>query len=180
MVHVAIPIHPEPDGNKPMNPFLFKAHPLLHATIGVVTGTGSLGFRGGLALLATYLAINLPLAVLLALRARRSFRLRIRFPAAYLLALPATIMYTPIALTLLRDVIHHSFHLDERFLFLFALLVATILLAALFGATLHYRNGDPVGSEIGLMLALTLFLACIPYGLLLLGLDRLLEFFPTS
>ncbi|MCU0735071.1 MAG: hypothetical protein MUF20_06040 [Methylotetracoccus sp.] len=163
-----------------MNPFLFKSHPLLHATIGLLTGAEAFSFRQIITLAATYLALNVPLAVLLARRVVKAVHVRLRFRAAYLLALPATVLYLPIGLTLLSDVVHHTFLLDHRFLFLFALLVATVLIAALFGIALHYRNGDPVGSETGLILALTIFLACIPYGLVLLGLDRLFQIFPAT
>lgn len=163
-----------------MNPFLFKAHPLLHATVSLLTGAEAFSAREALTLLVTYLAINLPPAVVLVFRVRKSVQIRLRFTTAYLFALPATVLYTPIALTLLRDVARHAFQLQDRYLLLFALLVATVLLAALLGMMVRYRNGDPVGSETGLILALTLFFAYIPYGLLLLGLDRLFDFFPAS
>lgn len=154
----------------PMNPFLFKAHPLLAATIGLLSGAGDL--RGGARLLIGYLVINLVPAIVLSRNVRRSVHLRLRFIAAYLLALPATVFYIPLALTLLGDITRQTFRLDERYIFLFALLVAVALLAALYGAAIHRRPGGPVGLEAGLSLALSLLLASIPYGLVLLGLDH--------
>lgn len=160
-----------------MNPLLYKAHPLLNATIRLLAGGETVGFQNASALLLTYLAINLPFSMLLAHRARRSLHIRLRFSVAYLLALPGAVLYTPMVLTLLSDVVNHAFHLEDRFLLLFALLVATVLLAALFAVALRYRNGNPVGLEAGLFLALTLLLASAPYALALLALDHRFEIF---
>lgn len=161
-----------------MNPFLFKAHPLLQATIGCLAGTGCTpGLWVGL--LATYLLLNLPIAALTSLSIRRLLPIRLRFAGVYAVALPITLLFLPIVLTLLADVLRHDFRLEDRFIFIFALFVATILLGALVGSVLRYRNGEPVGMEYGVTIALALLLACIPYGLLLLGADSLLGFLPA-
>lgn len=163
-----------------MNPLLFKAHPLLQQTLEVLAGTQPLTTKIVLGLPATYLVLTLPLAALLAFRLRRALHIKAPFGAAYLLALPATLLFVPIALTLLGDIAAHAFRMEDRAIFLFALFVATILLAAMLGALVHYRNGASIGSEEGLILALTLLLACIPYGTLLLVLDRWLGLFPLA
>lgn len=160
-----------------MNPFLFKAHPLLQTTIGCVTGSGcSSGVWVGL--LTAYLLLNLPLAVFTLLRVKRLLHIRLRFTAAYLVSLPVTILFIPNVLTLLSDVMHHAFQLENRVIFLFALFVATVLLAALVGNLVHYRNGEPIRSEHGLTVVLNLLLACVPYALLLLSADALIGVLP--
>lgn len=173
---VAQPDHAVAD----MNPFLYKAHPLMDATIRLLTDSGAFGFQDAAALLLTYLVLNLPLAALLAYRLRQSVQLRVRLHAAYLLALPATLLDLPIALTLVDDVMHHAFRLEDRFLFLFAASVATALIAALLGAMPKNRDAEPIGPETGLAVSLTLLLGCIPYALALLGLDAWFGIFPAG
>lgn len=160
-----------------MNPFLFKAHSLLQVTMGCVIGSRcSPGLW--MSLLMTYLLLSVPMGALISLRIRRLLRIRLRFAAAYALALPITILFIPIVLTLLSDVLHHAFRLEDRVIFLFALLVVTVLSAALVGNVVHYRSGEPIGSEHGLTIVLTLLLGCVPYGLLILGVDELIAVLP--
>jgi drug/metabolite transporter (DMT)-like permease len=93
------------------------------------------------------------------------------------LAFPATLVYTPIALTLLDDVLNHAFRLQDRYLLLFALGVAAVMLAAFYGVVVRFR-GRPVGAEIGLTLAMALLLAAVPCSMLLLGLENWVSAFP--
>lgn len=161
-----------------VNPFFFKSHALLSATLVVLTGAVSLNVRVALILVLTYLCANLPFAACFAVAARRSAGLRLPFHKIFLLSLPATLAYLPVGVTLVDDVMHQRFQLDDRYLFLFAIMVATLMLAGFYGAVVHYRGGQPIGSEHGLVLALALLLAMLPIALLLLGLDEWLEFVP--
>ena len=161
-----------------MNPFFFKSHALLSATLAFVTGAGQLGAAGGMALIAIYLGANLPFAWCLNFVAKRSVGLSLPFRKAYLLSFAATVLYLPLGVTLLNDVVHQGFRLDDRYLFLFALAVATLMLAGLYGIVLHYRGGQPIGSESGLILALALLLATLPVALAVLGLDTWFGFVP--
>jgi hypothetical protein len=161
-----------------MNPFFFKSHALLSATLAMLTGAGQLGVGGVLVIVATYLLTNLPFAWCLAAVARKSPGLSLPFRKAYLLSLPATLAYLPLGVTVLNDVVQQNFQIDDRYLFLFAVAVVTLMLAGLYGVVLHYRGGQPIGSESGLTLALALLLATIPIGLMLLGLDNWLGFVP--
>lgn len=162
-----------------MNPFLYKAHPVMQASIGLLTGVGSYGISDAIRLLVIFFAINVPYGALLSLVARKSAGMGLRFGTAYILAFPATLLYTPISLTFVDDVLHHAFRLEDRYLFLFALGVAAVMLAAVYGVVLHHRGGQPVGSEVGLILAMALLLAAVPCSILLLGLDAWVSFFPA-
>lgn len=162
-----------------MNPFLFKAHPLLLASIGLVTGVGGYGLADAAILLLILVAISIPFAECLGLATRRSAGITLRFSRAWVLALPAAVFYTPIALTVVNDIMHHTFQFQDRYIFIFALGVIIVMLGALYGVVVHHRGGQPVGSEVGLTLALALLLAAIPCSLLLIGLDAWLGFFPA-
>lgn len=161
-----------------MNPFFFKSHALLSATLALLTGSGSLGLMDVVVILATYLVAALAFGWCLVVVARKAVGLALPFRKAYPLALPATLAYLPLGVTLLNDIVHQSFQLDDRYVFLFAIAVATLMLAGLYGVVLHYRGGQPIGSESGLTLALALLLLTLPIALLLLGLDAWLGFVP--
>jgi hypothetical protein len=161
-----------------MNPFFFKSHALLHATISLLTASGQYGFGAALIVAAVYAVINVWSAWCFVGAARRSTHIRIAFGKAYLLALPATFVFLPVLATLLNDVVHHNFLIDDRYVFLFALGVAVLMLAGLYGVVLHHRGGQPIGSESGLTLALALLLATLLSGLVLLGLDAWMGFLP--
>lgn len=188
LTHVIRPLHPPAASvimtglanapNRSMNPFLFKSHALLYATIAMLGGSGAYGMTDALRLAAIYLLGNVLTAWCFGAGARRSAGVRLRFRKVYLLSLPATLVYLPISVTLLNDVVHQMFALDDRYLLLFAVAVATVMLAGLYGVVIHHRGGQPIGSESGLALALILLLAMIPAGLLLLGLDGWLGFVP--
>ncbi|MFO1419186.1 MAG: hypothetical protein U1E83_11015 [Methylotetracoccus sp.] len=161
-----------------MNPFLFKSHPMLLAAIGLLTGSGRYGAADAAILLLVIAAITVPFAECVVLVAKRAAGIAVRFRVAWVLAFPAAVVYMPIVLTVLNDIVGHTFAWQDRYIFLFALAVAVIMLAALYGVVVHYRGGQPVGSEIGLTLALALLLAAIPCGLIVLALDGWLGFFP--
>lgn len=161
-----------------MNPFFFKSHALLAATLALLTGAGSFGLMDVLVIVAIYLAAALAYGGCLVAAAKKAVGLALQFRKAYLLGLPATLGYLPLGVTLLNDIVHQSFQLDDRYVFLFAIAVVTLMLAGLYGVVLHYRGGQPIGSESGLTLALALLLATLPIALVLLGLDAWLGFVP--
>jgi len=96
---------------------------------------------------------------------------------AYFFALPATGLYLPLMLTLLQDVVGHHFELGSRRFLLFALLVVSQFLTALYAFTLrHERSGLPIGLESGLTVSLFLLLASIPASLIMLGINAIQPF----
>jgi hypothetical protein len=161
-----------------MNPFFFKSHALLASTLALLTGSGSLGLVEALVIATIYLAASLAYGWCLAAAAKKAVGLALPFRKAYLLSLPATLAYLPLGVTLLNDIVRQSFQLGDRYVFLFAVGVAVLMLAGLYGVVLHYRGGQPIGSESGLTLALALLLATLPIGVVLLGLDGWLGFVP--
>lgn len=155
-----------------MNPFLFKAHALLAATLGLVLNPAGSAPALWVKLAALYLSMNLPWALVLMLALRKAANLRLGYGQAYVAALPALLLFLPLVLTLLDDIIHHAFLWRERFIFVFAVAVAGLLGTAGYGLLVrHPRSGKPIGLEAGLVVAMALLLASVPYGLLLLGLD---------
>ncbi len=161
-----------------MNPLLFKAHPLLMQWLDVLLNPGAQHPGGLLRLLAILLCANLLWAAGLPWLLRKTEGLALTPLKAYLAALPATFLYSPLMLTLLQDVIGHAFTFSNRWFLLFALLVASQFLTALYAYTLrHERSGAAIGLESGLTVALFLLLAAIPASLILMGLDALLPFF---
>jgi hypothetical protein len=161
-----------------MNPFFFKSHALLASTLALLTGSGSLGLVDALLMAAIYLAAALAYGWCLAAAAKKAVGLALPYRKAYLLGVPATLGYLPLGVTLLSDIVHQSFQLDDRYVFLFAIAVVTLMLAGLYGVVLHYRGGQPIGSESGLTLALALLLVTLPIALVLLGFDAWLGFVP--
>ena len=161
-----------------MNPLLFKAHPLLARWIDLITHPTAQNLSDLLYLLGMLLATNLLWAAGLPWLLRKAEGLTLTPLKAYLAALPATLLYAPLMLTLLQDVIGHSFEFRNRFFLLFALVVGSQLLTALYAFTLrHERSGAPIGIESGLSVSLFLLLASIPACLLLMGIHALRPIF---
>lgn len=161
-----------------MNPFTYKAHPALIEWIGLITQT-SPNPGQDLRHVLLLLALTTPIFAL-ALRqvSRKSDGLSISTLKSIGLALPAAVLYTPLMLTLLNDVVHHAFVFAERWFLLFALVVVSQTLAAFYAFFIHSpRERGPVGLESGLGISLYLLLSAIPIGLALLGIDALIPFF---
>lgn len=160
-----------------MNPLNFKAHPLLARWIDLIVEPSAHHAGDLLSLLAILLASNLLWASALPWLLRKLEGLELSPLKAYLMALPATFLYAPLMLTLVQDVIGHAFAWRHRWFLLFALLVASQLLTALYAFALrHERSGLPIGLESGLAVSLFLLLASIPASLIMLGLNAIKPF----
>lgn len=161
-----------------MNPFTYKAHPALLEWVGLMTHSSP---HPGQDLRHILLLLALTSPVFgLALRnvARKADDLSMSLLKAVSLAIPSAALYMPLMLTLLNDVVHHAFVFGERWFLLFALVVASQMLAAFYAFLIHSpRERGPVGLESGLGISLYLLLASIPTGLAILGADKLAHFF---
>ncbi|GAB6049067.1 hypothetical protein JCM19379_28990 [Methyloparacoccus murrellii] len=161
-----------------MNPLDFKAHPLLHRWIDFVLAPGAHSVTEGLLLLAILLGSNLLWAAGLPWLLRKAENLELTPVQTYLYTLPATLLYAPLMLTLMQDVIAHAFELRHRWFLLFALLAVSQILTAFYAFALRQdRGAAPIGLESGLAVSLFLLLVSIPASLLLMGLHALHPFF---
>lgn len=157
-----------------MNPFLFKAHPLLRFTVELLTDPAGHPPKSTGSLLFFYLVANLVWATALGLVIRKTVRLRPSVFTLYWMALPALIGYVPICLTLLGDILDHAFRFADRFILVFALLIVASMLGAGYGFLVRYpRSGQPIGLNAGLAIALTMLLLSLPLSLILLKTDLL-------
>ncbi len=161
-----------------MNPFTYKAHPVLLEWIGLITQT-SPNPGQDLRHVLLLLALTTPIFAL-ALRyiSRKLDEIEIPTLRALGLAVPSSILYTPLMLTLVNDVAHHAFVFGERWFLLFTVIVASQTLAALYAFLIYSpRERGPVGLESGLGTSLFLLLIAIPISLALLGVDALIRIF---
>ncbi|MDD5034021.1 MAG: hypothetical protein PHE55_04620 [Methylococcaceae bacterium] len=159
-----------------MNPLLYKAHPLLYLTVDLLSNPTAHTAKefGYLALI--YLTVNLVWTPCLVLAAKKSAGFAPSLAMAYLLALPSLLLYLPLILTILGDVIAHEFRFSERFIPVFCLLLATQMMAALFAVSLkHPLTRRPIGLQNGLTISLFLLLLSLPLGLMLLGLNSVYD-----
>ena len=157
-----------------MNPFLYKAHPLVLHWVELLANPFAHGI-GELAELAlTFLAVNSLMALGLAWVAERTAGIRPAFAKAFALAVPAGLLYPPFMLTALADVIGHAFQLRERYILIFSLFVGSQLLGSGYALALRREpDGRPAGLAIGMTVSLFLLLASIPACLALLALHAL-------
>jgi hypothetical protein len=161
-----------------MNPILYKAHPLLARWIDLLTHPTAQHPGDMVYLLTMLLAINVLWAGGLPWLLRKAEGLELTPLKAYLFGLPATFLYAPLMLTLLQDVVHHSFEFRHRWFLLLTLLVSSQLLTAFYAFTLrHERSGVAIGLESGLGVALFLLLVSIPASLILIGINALQPIF---
>lgn len=157
-----------------MNPFLFNAHPLLAATIGLLTDPAGHSLSQAALLMLFYLGANLAWATVLALILREAAHLRPRPAIVYAMAFPALIAYLPITLTVLQDILAHTFSMADRFIPVFSLAIAASMLGALYGLAFRYpRSGEPIGLNTGFAISLAMLLATLPLALALLKSDLL-------
>lgn len=155
-----------------MNPLLFKAHPLLYLSVDLLIRPSAYSVDDFSRLILIYLVINLLWTVALRLAVQRTVGIRLTPFRAYGLALPSTVVYAPLMLTVSSDILSHAFRLEERYILLFAITVAAQMLAALYGVGIRFdRTGQPIGVRAGIVVSLSLLLASIPLSLLLLGLN---------
>lgn len=156
-----------------MNPFLFRSHPLLHRAIELIADPSAHGISDWLWLVAIFGLLGLAWLPAFRYLAARMVRAKLDWWPAFWLGLPSVVLYFPLMLTLVGDVVRHSFRFEERWIFIFALAVAVFLLAGCYGQAIRpFRAQVPAGLEVGLGLALALVLVSIPYTLLLLGADH--------
>jgi hypothetical protein len=161
-----------------MNPFTYKAHPVLLEWIDLITQS-STNPGHDLRQVLLLLLLTTPLFGL-ALRhiARKADEISLPWLQAFGLAMPSALLYTPLILTLLNDVVHHAFVFSERWFLLFALVVANQTLAAFYAFLIHSpKERGPVGLESGLGISLFLLLTSMPIGLAVLGIDALIHIF---
>jgi hypothetical protein len=160
-----------------MNPFLYKAHPLLLHWADLLANPSAHGI-GELAELALgFLLLNAWMALGLLWTAGRAAGIRLALAKAFLLAIPASLLYLPFMLTVVGDVIGHEFQLRERYILIFSIFVGSQMLSGFYAIALrHGPHGQPAGLATGMSVALVLFLVSIPACLALLGADALRRF----
>jgi hypothetical protein len=129
-------------------------------------------------LLSILLAGNILLAAGLPWLLRKAENLSLSPITAYLFALPATWLYLPLMLTLMQDVIGHTFEFHHRGFLLFAIFVVSQLLTALYAFAIRYESrGAPIGLESGLAVSLFLLLVSIPASLVMIGVNAIKPIF---
>lgn len=159
-----------------MNPFLYKAHPLLYRLADLLAHPSGHGLGEIAELVLIFLAINLLWAPGLLWAARRAAEVRLPFLKGYLLALPATLVYAPLMMTVVSDVAGHAFRLEDRFLLVFAIFVTSQMLGGLYAFALSQGSrADPASLAAGMAVSLFLLLVSIPVSGVLLGLNALLR-----
>lgn len=161
-----------------MNPFLFKAHALLYHLVSFLINPASRSLDGAMELLAVVLSINLLWATPLIWIAGRD-DIRLSPLKAYLLALPATLLYAPTLLTVMADVTEHAFRLSDRFILVIAIFVASQMLGGFYAIALRQpHNRRPVGVVAGMTVSLFLLLVSMVASLALLWADEAWHFMP--
>lgn len=159
-----------------MNPFLYKAHPLLYRLADLLAHPSGHSLGEISDLLLILLAINVLWVPALLWAARRAAGVRLPFLKGYLLALPATLAYAPMMITVVSDVVGHAFRLQDRFLLVFAIFVTSQMLGGFYAFTLRKgRRFDVAELAAGLSVSLFLLLVSIPACSVLLGLNALLR-----
>lgn len=155
-----------------MNPFLYKAHPLLQNLVILLTEPSAYRLDEAAALVLLVLAINLLWTPGLVWVARKADKLRLSLVQGYALALPACLGYTPLVLTVVGDVAAHGFRLQDRFIVVFATFAVSQILTGFYAFALRHRPGGyPAGLLAGATVSLFLLLMSLPLCLALLGLD---------
>jgi hypothetical protein len=147
-----------------MNPLLYKAHPLLHLTVDLLANPAAHSLREAARPALVYLAVNLAFAPGLWWGAKKAGGAP-SLGLAYLLALPAALLYFAPMLTLLGDVLAHEFHFADRFILAFCVFVAIQMLGAFYAVALRRPGGGPIGLRDGLAVSLLLWLASLPASL---------------
>jgi hypothetical protein len=156
-----------------MNPFLYKAHPLLSRLVELLLDPSAHSLDEASQLALIFLALTPLWTLVLLWVIRRGLGFRPSIIVGYALAFPACLLYLPLWLTLLGDVLDHAFRLEDRYLFIFAIVVVAQMLGAFYGIAIRYdRTGRPIGLKAGITVSLALLLASIPFGLGLLGLNH--------
>lgn len=157
-----------------MNPLLYKAHPLLYLTVDWLANPAAHSWQEARLLALLYFGINLIWALLLRHGVGKIAGFSPGYFLAYWLALPALLLYLPPMATILQDVTGHQFHLSDRFILVFCVLVASQMLGAFYAVAIRYpRNGIALGLSDGIALSLWLWLFSLPLSLALLLLNNI-------
>lgn len=161
-----------------MNPFLFKAHALLYHLVNFLINPASRSLDEAVGLLAILLSINLLWATPLIWIVGRD-EIRLSPLKAYLLALPATLLYAPTMLTVMADVAEHAFHLNDRLILVMAIFVASQMLGGFYAIALRQAHDRrPVGVVAGMTVSLFMLLVSMVASLALLWADEAWHFMP--
>jgi hypothetical protein len=161
-----------------VNPINFKAHAYLAGWVELLTDPSSQSVAQIMDLLAIFLASNLLWAAGLPWLLRKLEKLKLSPIRAYWMSLPASFLYAPLMLTLIQDVLVHSFEFRNRWFLLLMILVSSQMLAAFYAFALrHPRSGAPIGLESGLAVSLFLLLISMPAALILISLNALIPIF---
>jgi hypothetical protein len=159
-----------------MNPLLYKAHPLLYLTVDLLVHPAAHTLDDFSTLVLFYLTVNLIWTACLRGAVKAGTGFVVAYGRAYWMALPSLVCLIPLTLTLLADILIHSFKFADRYILIVAIMIAVQMLGAFYGALVkHPTNARPIGLQIGLMVASTLLLLSLPFGLLLLGLNAWLK-----
>ena len=150
-----------------MNPFLYKAHPLLYRVIDLVTHPASSTTGDVVFLIVFFLVVNLLWAACLLLATQQIAKFRLSFASAYKLALGSVVLSIPLMLTLVSDFLNDSFQLRDRYIFLFALIVVVHITALLHGVGIKHPHEGAIGLEKGFFISLFMMLLAIPVCILL-------------
>jgi hypothetical protein len=148
-----------------MNPLLYKAHPLLYLTVDLLVNPAAHSSRELGRVVLAYLAANLVFAPTLCWGARKAVGAAPSLILAYVLTLPAVLMYFAPMMTLLGDVIAQTFQLADRFILVFCVIVASQMLSVFYALILRQPTGEPLGLSDGMALSLLLWLVSLPVGL---------------
>ncbi len=175
---VIIPSNKSNPAQPTVNPINFKAHPYLARWVELLTEPSSQSATMVMEMLAILLASNLLWAAGIPWLLRKLERLAISPINAYAWTLPASFLYSPLMLTLIQDVLGHSFELRNRWFLLLMILVSSQTLTAFYAFALrHPRSDAPIGLESGLAVSLFLLLVSIPSALILIGFNTIVPFF---
>ena len=159
-----------------MNPLLYKAHPLLYLTVDLLVSPAAHRANDFSTLALIYLTVNLIWAACLRFAVKTGAGSVLTYGLAYWVAMPSLVCFAPLMLTLLGDILTHSFHFDDRYILVLAILIAVQMLGAAYGALIRHPATDrSIGLQAGLIVASTLLLLSLPFGLLLLGLNAWLK-----
>lgn len=156
-----------------LNPLLYKAHPLLFRAVDLLLHPGAYSGVEIVGLAAIFLGINQLWAVAMWQASQSLTEVRLSLRASYGLALPACVLYAPLLMTVLGDVLDHNFRLEDRVILVFAILVGSQMLGVLYGLTLRNPHGGPIGIRTGLAISLLLLLTSLPFGLVLIWLNSM-------
>lgn len=155
-----------------MNPLAFKAHPILLYLTEWITQPLAPEPHQALLTAAILILGSFPYAAGIAYFTQKGESFKIAPLPALLLALPASFLYTPLLLTLLQDVVHHAFLIEDRWFLLFSILVAHQILTALYAFGIKNPESHcPIGLDSGLGLSSLLLLIAMGLSLGILGIE---------